>query len=189
MKKLYLATLIAVAFTVPTISVCLSNIPPAIAGCGWGDITCNPDDWTCPPGGCPPTPRPNPRAQQTGQPISISSTNYVVFIGTVRNNTGYLTRIAGDTIASVGNAKWDTCPQNTQLLGHDFQQNGFWICASPQIAQGTWYFGNVVKDKGYYWEISGGKAKAAGNVKWDTCWSGSLLARNFHSNGYWVCSP
>lgn len=25
---------------------------PALAGCGWGDITCSPDKWTCPPGGC-----------------------------------------------------------------------------------------------------------------------------------------
>lgn len=24
----------------------------AFAGCGWGDITCSPSKWTCPPGGC-----------------------------------------------------------------------------------------------------------------------------------------
>lgn len=34
------------------------NTKPAMAGCGWGDITCNPKNWTCPVGGCPPTPRP-----------------------------------------------------------------------------------------------------------------------------------
>jgi hypothetical protein len=26
----------------------------AQAGCGWGDITCSPKNWTCPVGGCPP---------------------------------------------------------------------------------------------------------------------------------------
>jgi protocatechuate 3,4-dioxygenase beta subunit len=30
----------------------LINEKPAIAGCGFGDITCNPSEWTCPPGGC-----------------------------------------------------------------------------------------------------------------------------------------
>jgi CVNH domain len=29
---------------------------PAMAGCGWGDITCSPENWTCPLGGCPPKP-------------------------------------------------------------------------------------------------------------------------------------
>jgi hypothetical protein len=29
---------------------------PASAGCGWGDITCPPSEWTCPIGGCPPPP-------------------------------------------------------------------------------------------------------------------------------------
>jgi hypothetical protein len=28
------------------------NPKPAMAGCGWGDITCNPKNWSCPPGGC-----------------------------------------------------------------------------------------------------------------------------------------
>lgn len=31
------------------------NTEPAVAGCGWGDITCNPKNWTCPAGGCPPS--------------------------------------------------------------------------------------------------------------------------------------
>jgi Ricin-type beta-trefoil lectin domain-like len=31
------------------------SLTPVIAGCGFGDITCNPQDWTCPPGGCPPS--------------------------------------------------------------------------------------------------------------------------------------
>jgi hypothetical protein len=35
------------------------NVKPVVAGCGWGDITCNPSNWTCPPGGCTPPPKPN----------------------------------------------------------------------------------------------------------------------------------
>jgi Ricin-type beta-trefoil lectin domain len=34
------------------------NAKPAIAGCGWGDITCSPQNWDCPVGGCPPKLRP-----------------------------------------------------------------------------------------------------------------------------------
>ena len=40
------------------VSLASLHVKPAIAKCGWGDITCNPKDWTCPPGGChtpPPT--------------------------------------------------------------------------------------------------------------------------------------
>ena len=114
----------------------------------------------------------------------------LVFVGIVRNDTGYLTRFSGGKVIDAGNARWDTCPQGTTLLGHDFQSNGFWLCASPQIAnRGTWYFGNVVKDRGYYYEIAGGKAKAVGDAKWDTCWEGKLRGRAFHSNGYWFCQP
>jgi hypothetical protein len=34
------------------------NVKPVLAGCGWGDITCNPKNWTCPPGGCNTPPKP-----------------------------------------------------------------------------------------------------------------------------------
>ncbi|WP_373478917.1 RICIN domain-containing protein [Geminocystis sp.] len=39
------------------ISLSPVSIAPVIAGCGFGDITCNPKDWTCPPGGYPPSPQ------------------------------------------------------------------------------------------------------------------------------------
>ena len=118
-----------------------------------------------------------------------SSRENLVFIGQVRNDKGYLFRVEGATATSLGTATWDTCPQGTTLLGHDKQSNGFWLCASPKIARGTWYFGNVVKDTGYYWEIAGGNAKAVGTNTWDTCWEGSLRAWSHTSNGFWVCQP
>ncbi len=58
------------------ISLASLHDKPAIAQCGWGDITCNPEDWTCPPGGCmePPKPRPNPRMQaQTVDTVIIQT--------------------------------------------------------------------------------------------------------------------
>jgi hypothetical protein len=186
MKKLAILSSFAV---LGAVTLAFITDQPAISSSGWGDITCNPKSWTCLPDGhlTPPSMTVKPATNRTL--ISSLPSDGIVFIGKVRNNTGYLTRMAGKNISDVGNATWRTCPQNTQLLGLDFQPNGFWLCASPKLAQGTWYFGNVVNNRGYYWEISGGKAKAVGDVKWDTCWSGSLLARQFSSDGFWVCSP
>lgn len=113
-----------------------------------------------------------------------------IFVGIVRNNKGFLYRFSEGKAFSAGQARWDTCPQNTVLVGRDFQPNGFWLCASSDIAnKGTFYFGNVVQNTGYYWEVSGGKAKPAGDVKWDTCWDGTLRGRRFDTNGFWVCQP
>lgn len=41
------------------VSLHLLNEKPAVAGCGFGDITCKPSQWTCPPGGCRPGPAPS----------------------------------------------------------------------------------------------------------------------------------
>lgn len=114
-----------------------------------------------------------------------------IFVGIVRNNTGYLYRFSGSHEATnAGKASWDTCPEQTVLLGRNFQPNGFWLCASSDIAnRGTFYFGNVVNNTGYYWEVAGSQAKSAGNVKWDTCWQGQLRGRLFTPNGFWVCQP
>lgn len=113
-----------------------------------------------------------------------------IFVGIGRNNVGSLYRFSGSQATYAGNTKWDTCPQNTTVIGRDFQSNGFWLCSSPDIAnKGIFYFGNVVNNTGYYWEVSGGKAKPAGNVKWDTCWEGTLRGRLFQPNGFWVCQP
>ncbi len=75
-----------------------------------------------------------------------------MFVGQVRKDMGYLYKFTATDASSVGNASWDTCPKGTILLGHDKQSNGFWICASPDIAVAgrSFYFGNVVQDKGYY---------------------------------------
>lgn len=120
---------------------------------------------------------------------SSSRTN-LIFVGTVRNNVGRLYRFNGQGATSNGNAKWNTCPQGTSLIGRDFQPNGFWLCASPDIAnRGTFYFGNVVGNRGFYWEISGGRATPAGEATWNTCWEGSYRGRLFEPNGFWVCQP
>jgi len=44
---------ISIATSIATVGTLTSNQAPAYAGCGWGDITCNPSKWTCPVGGCP----------------------------------------------------------------------------------------------------------------------------------------
>ena len=58
MRKLYVVS----GFTFFLASTVFFNTQPSIAGCGWGDITCNPKNWTCPVGGCPPIPRLYPAA-------------------------------------------------------------------------------------------------------------------------------
>lgn len=113
----------------------------------------------------------------------------IVFVGLVRKDVGYFYKFEGKTSTSLGTAEWDTCAQNTTLFGHDVQSNGFWLCASPEVARGTWYFGNVVKDTGYYWEITGGNAKAVSTNKWDTGWAGALRGWSHSSNGFWLCQP
>ncbi|WP_341740255.1 hypothetical protein [Microcoleus sp. CAWBG640] len=119
-----------------------------------------------------------------------SSRSNLVFVGIVRNNKGTLYRFTSSGATNAGDARWDTCPSGTRLIGRDLQPNGFWLCASPDIAdKGAWYFGNVVGNRGYYWEISDGKAKPAGDATWDTCWEGRLLGRLFNTNGFWVCQP
>lgn len=119
-----------------------------------------------------------------------NSRRNLIFVGTVRNNVGRLYRFAGSEATSNGNARWDTCPSGTALIGRDFQPNGFWLCASPDIANsGTFYFGNVVNNRGFYWEISEGRATAAGEATWDTCWEGRYRGRLFDPNGFWICQP
>ncbi|PSF31335.1 hypothetical protein C7H19_22850 [Aphanothece hegewaldii CCALA 016] len=120
-----------------------------------------------------------------------NSAKNTIYVGIVRNNKGFLHRLSGTQgDSNAGNARWDTCPENTILLGKDFQPNGFWLCASSDIADsGTFYFGNVVNNRGYYWEVSRGQAKPAGDVKWDTCWGGQLRGRLFTTNGFWICQP
>ncbi len=118
---------------------------------------------------------------------SIASSN-TIFVGTVRNNVGTLYRAVDGQTTFAGNARWDTCPQDTRLVGRDFQVNGFWVCASGDIADNTFYFGNVVNNRGYYWELKGGQAKPAGDSRWDTCWEGSVVAKEFSVNGFWLCN-
>lgn len=125
--------------------------------------------------------------------VPVQAQPSLVFVGIVRNNIGYFYRldVNGMSLKYVGEAGWDTCPQNTILVGHNVHPNGFWFCASSELAnQGTWYFGNVVKNQGIYWEISGHTVKAVGdNVGRDTCWSGQLLNRSSGQDSFWICAP
>ncbi len=128
------------------------------------------------------------------KPLSVQaqprSRQNLLFVGIVRNNIGTLYRFAGSSATRAGSARWNTCPQGTRLIGRDLQVNGFWLCASPDLAsRSPFYFGNVVNNTGFYWEISNGQTKPAGSVTWDTCWEGSLRGRLFDPNGFWVCQP
>jgi hypothetical protein len=114
-----------------------------------------------------------------------------VFVGIVRKNIGSLYDLSGSSPTFVSTARWNTCPSNTALVARDFQPNGFWMCASSDITgSGAWYLGNVVNNRGFYWEIIPGKgAKNIGSARWDTCRGNALSGRVFNPNGFWLCQP
>ena len=84
-------------------------------------------------------------------------------------------------------AGWDDCPTGTQLLAHDFQSNGFWLCARTDLAAHTFHVGNVVGDAGELSRVANGVVTKLGPAAWDTCPTGALLGHHLDSNGFWLC--
>lgn len=110
------------------------------------------------------------------------------YFGTVRADAGWLDvvdrRFGTQRVRTAG---WNACPAGYRVVGRDFQSDGFWLCAREDLASRTFYVGNVVRDGGAYYRVSGGGATRITSQFWNTCVGGSLLGRRFESNGFWVC--
>lgn len=122
-------------------------------------------------------------------PVPAGPPGAEAFVGTVRADAGTLDVVDSSFgTASLRADGWDDCPQGYVLAGHDFESNGFWLCARSDLAAHTFHVGNVVADAGTLFSVHGGTATATGSAGWDTCPAGStFLGRRFESNGYWVC--
>jgi hypothetical protein len=121
-------------------------------------------------------------------PVAAGAPGAEAFVGTVRSDSGLLDQVdAAMGTVTVSSAGWDTCPAGYALAGHDFQSNGFWLCARNDLLGRTFHVGNVVADQGQLFAVSGGTATAEGAGGWDQCPSGSPIGRRFESNGFWLC--
>jgi len=110
------------------------------------------------------------------------------FVGTVRADIGALAIVdASFGAQTLRGAGWDDCPTGTQLLAHDFQSNGFWLCARTDLAAHTFHVGNVVGDAGELSRVANGVVTKLGPAAWDTCPTGALLGHHLDSNGFWLC--
>ena len=122
-------------------------------------------------------------------PVPPGAPGAEAFIGVVRADAGTLDVIDSSFgTASLRPDGWNDCPTGYVLGGKDFESNGFWLCVRSDLANKTFYVGNVVADAGTLYSVQGGTASSAGNAGWNTCPPGSaFLGRRFESNGYWVC--
>jgi len=121
-------------------------------------------------------------------PVPPGAPGAEAYVGTVRSDAGTYDVVDssfGD--AHISGASWDTCKTGYTFAGHDFQSNGFWLCARSDLIGHTFYFGNVVADAGTIYAVSGGTATSQGAGGWNTCPKGTLLGRRFESNGFWLC--
>lgn len=110
------------------------------------------------------------------------------FVGTVRKDAGSLDIVDATFGAQrLRDAGWDDCPAGTQLLAHDFQSDGFWLCARTDLAAHTFHIGNVVGDAGELSRVENGTVTKLGPAGWDMCPTGKLLGHRFDSNGFWLC--
>src|SRR5579875_159191 len=71
-----------------------------------------------------------------------------VEFGAVRSNTGTLYSVENNggasSVSMIETAGWNTCTAGYSLVGYDFDQNGFWLCARSDLASLVFYAGNVV---------------------------------------------
>jgi hypothetical protein len=88
---------------------------PAMAGCGWGDITCNPTKWTCPPGGC--------RVEEEGATLGVQPYGGGMSGGSeVRNNR------SGNCLQTMGEEKANGSTVN--IWDCTNSSNQFWTLTS-----------------------------------------------------------
>jgi len=134
-----------------------------------------------------------PLAQATARSHITADAAVQVELGAVRANVGTLYSvgsIGGPLVSTIETASWNTCTSGYSLVGYDFDQNGFWLCAPSDLTGGpqVFYVGNVVNNAGYWWRVDGGSVTDEGYQGWNYCPSaGTLLGTEFNSNGFWVC--
>lgn len=141
---------------------------------------------------CPPLKAQQVKAQQgteiAQEQPSRRYQNFIVLVGKVRNDRGYFYGFGPQENRYLGDAGWNDCPRGFRLVGRHFHSNGFWLCARNDVASSTFYVGNVLKDVGYYYELSiEDGTHQLNNAGWNYCRTGQFLGRNFESNGFWVC--
>ncbi|KAH3756017.1 hypothetical protein Pelo_8145 [Pelomyxa schiedti] len=122
-------------------------------------------------------------------PVPAGEPGAEAYVGVVRHDIGSLDVVDSQWgTMELRSAGWRDCPSGFSLVGVDFESNGFWLCARSDLSSNTFYLGNVVKDAGTLYKVSGGTATPSGSASWNTCPDGStLLGTMFDSNGFWLC--
>ena len=112
-----------------------------------------------------------------------------VQFGQVRADYGFLFSVdSTNAVNPLGPATWDTCSVDYRFVGHDFNHDGFWLCARTDLAARSFYVGNVVNGVGYYWHVQGGNSTRVGTEFWYRCPAGyTLLGHLSEPNGFWIC--
>ncbi len=112
-----------------------------------------------------------------------------VVVGDVVANYGHYYQVgSGGRLNNLGSNGWDICPSGYSLVGHQFESNGFWLCARSDLVNRTFYVGDVEMNAGNYYRVSSSGVTTLPSQSWNACTDGSmLLGRWFDSNGFWVC--
>jgi hypothetical protein len=110
-------------------------------------------------------------------------------IGDVIDNAGYSYLIdRSQNVSYVGSHGWLTCPTEHSLIGYVFNENGFWLCARPDLASRTFYVGDVELNHSHYYRLNSSGVTQLPSENWNTCVNGSsYLGRRFDETGFWVC--
>eukprot|EP01105_Mastigella_eilhardi_P002708 TRINITY_DN1348_c0_g2_i1.p1 TRINITY_DN1348_c0_g2~~TRINITY_DN1348_c0_g2_i1.p1 ORF type:complete len:543 (-),score=160.39 TRINITY_DN1348_c0_g2_i1:36-1664(-) len=123
-------------------------------------------------------------------PVPQGAPGAEAFAGIVRSDAGWLDVVdSAFGTQRLRSAGWKECPQGYTLDGLDFESDGFWLCVRDDLYdKRVFYFGNVVQDKGFFYQVTSGTTLYEGMAGWATCPEGSvLLGERVESNGYWVC--
>lgn len=68
----------------------------------------------------------------------------------------------------------------------DDETNGFWLSAREDLANRTFYVGNVLANHGYFYKVTRNSIEYLGEENWDEARGGQLLGRFFDVDGFWV---
>jgi hypothetical protein len=118
-----------------------------------------------------------------GVPLGASAV-----VGDVIANNGYRYAVGYTYALYLDSANWDSCPTGYSYVGHRLAPDGFWLCARSDLANRTFYLGDVEANQGNYYRVSAGVVTTLASQYWDTCTDGSsFIGRWFNSNGFWLC--
>lgn len=156
-KTLLLLTSLSLGFLPLPLS--LLNQLPAVAGCGFGDITCNPKNWTCPPGGCrEETGATADFAPRVNQILSLQSFNFPSAYIRHANSLGYISTIdSNNTAMNDAKSNYSTiliaqafldarCPEEYVYLQGETVNYTVKICGSRSTGLPTHYLSESKKN-------------------------------------------